>query len=410
MQTNAGQRALQLFRAHGGVLRTSTAISLGIHRGTLYALRDTGAIQAISRGVYCLAGHRVLNQADVVAAAIRVPRGIVCLISALAFHNITTRVPHSVSMAIPRRMRTPVIDDPPMTFHRFSNAAYAEGVERHSVEGLAVQTYSAEKTVADCFRFRNRIGMDVPLEALRLCRERKGSSMRQLLHYAAVCRVETVMAPYLEAEFSPRGATVRKPLDYTDLGDEASRSVDFRVAEAAARYADARKRVIIIAGPNGAGKTTFAREFLPQEAACPAFVNADYIAAGLSPFAPDVAAIKAGKLMLREIRDHVSKEESFALETTLAGQRYTRAIAAWRDAGYGVKLIFLYLPSVDMAIRRVASRAAQGGHNIPEATIRRRYAAGWRNFNALYKPLVDAWALYDNSGPQPRLIEEGENE
>ncbi len=410
MTTHSITRAVQIFRAHGDILRTSQAMQLGIHPRTLYSLRNNGTVQQLSRGLYCLSDHAVFDQPDLVAAALRVPKGVVCLISALAFHDMTTQIPRSVAMAIPRRMRSPVIDHPPMSFHRFNDASYGAGIETHNVQGVEMRIYSPEKTIADCFRFRTRIGMDVILEALRLYRERKTSSPRKLLHYAAICRVEKVMAPYLEAEFSPRVESPRKTLDYAGLGDKVSRSVHSQVAEAAAIYADTRKRIIIIAGPNGAGKTTFAREFLPQEAACSAFVNADYIAAGLSPFAPDVAAIKAGKLMLREIRDHVRKEESFALETTLAGQRYIKAIAAWQDAGYGVKLIFLQLRSVHLAIRRVAVRVAQGGHDIPEATIRRRYAAGWHHFNALYKPLVDAWALYDNSNPQPRLIEEGVNE
>jgi len=404
------QHGLDVFRAAGGVLRASQAISRGIHPRVLYALRDEGLIAGISRGLYCLADHRTMDQPDLVAASLRVPRGVVCLISALSFHGITTQIPHEVSVAILRTINKPNVDYPPIRFFLYRLPYFEAGIEEHDIAGTRVRVYCPEKTIADCFRFRNRIGMGVALEALRLYRERRRPSPRKLLHYAAICRVERTMTPYLEAEFSPRAVSERPSLDYAALAGRASRTLAARVAEAAARYADARKRVIIIAGPNGAGKTTFAREFLPREARCPAFVNADYIAAGLSPFDPDAAAIKAAKLMLSEIGAHVQREESFALETTLAGHRYAREIAAWRKAGYGVKLIFLSLCSVELAIRRVAARVVQGGHNIPEATIRRRYAAGWDNFNAVYKPLVDAWALYDNSGPQPRLIEEGENE
>jgi predicted ABC-type ATPase len=168
------------------------------------------------------------------------------------------------------------------------------------------------------------------------------------------------------------------------------------------------KRVLIIAGPNGAGKTTFAREFLPKEADCPVFIDADLIAAGLSPFDPARAAIRAGRLMLEEIGRHAAAGISFAFETTLSGLTYAKRIPTWQAAGYRVKLFFLSLPSVEVAIARVAARVEQGGHAIPEEVIRRRYQAGWGNFNARYKHVVDAWVLYDNSGEIPRLLDEGE--
>ncbi|CAI07321.1 conserved hypothetical protein [Aromatoleum aromaticum EbN1] len=165
------------------------------------------------------------------------------------------------------------------------------------------------------------------------------------------------------------------------------------------------RKVIIIAGPNGAGKTTFAREFLPNEAGCPVFVNADLIAAGLAPFAPETAAVQAGRLMLEELKRHFAARESFAFETTLSGRGYLRHIVRWQSAGYRVKLIFLQLAQPDEAVARVAQRVKQGGHNIPEEVIRRRFAAGLANFSEHYAPLVDAWALYDNSGPSPVLLD-----
>ena len=169
------------------------------------------------------------------------------------------------------------------------------------------------------------------------------------------------------------------------------------------------RRIIILAGPNGAGKTTFAREFLPQEAHCPDFINADLIAAGLSPFDPAAAALQAGRLMLEEIRARVSRRQGFAFETTLSGRAYARQIPLWRSQGYHVKLIFLSLPSVEMAIARVSARVAQGGHAIPEAVIRRRFATGLHNFHKLYKVLVDSWTHYDNSGQSPVLIASEDN-
>ncbi len=169
------------------------------------------------------------------------------------------------------------------------------------------------------------------------------------------------------------------------------------------------KKIIIIAGPNGAGKTSFARTFLPKEAQCLRFINADLIAAGLSPFAPDVAAIKAGRIMLEEIAECVRREESFAYETTLSGLGYLTHIQQWRAQGFWVSLYFLALPNVEIAIARVAERVRQGGHNIPEPIIRRRFAAGLRNFEQHYKAEVDAWAKYNNTGETPVLLEWGEN-
>ena len=169
------------------------------------------------------------------------------------------------------------------------------------------------------------------------------------------------------------------------------------------------KKIVIIAGPNGAGKTTFAREFLPQEAGCPDFINVDLIAAGLSPFDPDRAALRAGRLVLEEMRRRVQSGDSFAFETTLAGRNYARLIPRWRGVGYRVKLIFLTLPTADVAIGRVAARVAQGGHDVPEEVVRRRFDAGLRNFERLYRGLVDTWILYDNSGSAPRRIALGDN-
>lgn len=171
----------------------------------------------------------------------------------------------------------------------------------------------------------------------------------------------------------------------------------------------AGKKIIIIAGPNGAGKTTFARSFLPDEAHLPRFINADLIAAGLAPFAPETAAIKAGRLMLEEIGACARRGESFAFETTLSGHGYLGHITGWREQGYRVSLYFLSLPDAETAIARVAERVRQGGHDIPEPIIRRRFVAGWDNFQRHYRAAVDDWALYDNVGNAPELIEWGEN-
>jgi predicted ABC-type ATPase len=158
-----------------------------------------------------------------------------------------------------------------------------------------------------------------------------------------------------------------------------------------------RKKIVIIAGPNGAGKTTFAMEFLLNEADCPDFINVDLIAQGLSPFDPDKVAIQAGKIMLSLISSKVSRGESFAFETTLAGLNYVRHIARWRKLGFHVKLVFLSLPSVDMAVARVRSRVVHGGHDVPEDVVRRRFAAGLKNFRMIYRDSVDSWVFVDNA-------------
>ena len=170
------------------------------------------------------------------------------------------------------------------------------------------------------------------------------------------------------------------------------------------------KKIVILAGPNGAGKTAFAQEFLRREGDCPIFVNADLIASGLSPFRPEMSAVRAGRIMLEEIRNHVRASRSFAFETTLSGRLYGRWIPQWRGQGYRVKLIYFRLASADLALSRVGARILQGGHGVPGDVVIRRFAAGWRNFNQVYKPLVDAWVLYDNSGDAPVRIEAGGKE
>jgi predicted ABC-type ATPase len=167
-----------------------------------------------------------------------------------------------------------------------------------------------------------------------------------------------------------------------------------------------QRRIIVLAGPNGAGKTTFAREYLLKEANCPDFVNVDLIAAGLSPFDPNRAAIRAGRIMFAEIQRRTRKGESFAFETTLSGHVYARLISRWRRAGYRVRLIFLSVPSPDIAIARVAARVAQGGHHVADAVVRRRFDSGLSNFHNIYKDLVDKWEWYDNAGNTPQLISE----
>jgi predicted ABC-type ATPase len=164
-------------------------------------------------------------------------------------------------------------------------------------------------------------------------------------------------------------------------------------------------RCIIIAGPNGAGKTTFAKQFLTEEEGIRHFVNADLIATGLSPLHPELAARAAGRLLLSEL-DRLTKERgSFALESTLSGRTYVERIERMKRAGYRIEIIFLKLETVELAIKRVAHRVRQGGHHVPTGDVRRRFLRGWPNFAHHYRQLADAWAVYENSGNQPVLLE-----
>ena len=164
------------------------------------------------------------------------------------------------------------------------------------------------------------------------------------------------------------------------------------------------RKIVILAGPNGAGKTTLAREYLP--AGLP-FVNADLIAAELVPEDPAAAAVRAGQVMLEQLDALARAGRSFALETTLAGRNYVRRLERWRASGYVAELIFLQLPAPEMAVRRVRLRVRQGGHDIPEAVVRRRFDAGLRNFRELYSGAVDFWMRFDNGGIPAALIDRG---
>jgi len=165
-----------------------------------------------------------------------------------------------------------------------------------------------------------------------------------------------------------------------------------------------RPNLYIIAGPNGAGKTTFARKFLPQYVECLEFVNADLIATGVSPFAPEKAALRAGRIMLEQIHSLGNQGHDFGFETTLSGKSYVRLINELKQKkGYRIHLFFLWIASVKLALERIELRVRQGGHNIPEAVVRRRFDRGLSNFFQFYQPIVDRWIIFDNSGDVPEV-------
>ena len=163
-------------------------------------------------------------------------------------------------------------------------------------------------------------------------------------------------------------------------------------------------RLYIIAGPNGAGKTTFAREFLPRYAECKQFVNADFIAGGLAPFSPETAALRAGRLLLEQIRLLADKRSDFGFETTLSGVTYVSLLRKLKAQGYRIQMFFLWIPNVELALKRIADRVRMGGHDIPKNVVRRRFHKGLQNLFKLYRPLLDSWTIFDNSGVLPQLI------
>jgi predicted transcriptional regulator of viral defense system len=197
--SSTAERALSIFRAQGGVLKTQSAMKLGIHPRTLYALRDDALLERLDRGLYRLADAKSLSNPDFVTVALKVPKGVICLISALAFHQMTTQIPHAIFLAIAANDQAPALRYPPLRLFWYSKTAFEDGVDAVDIDGTTVRIYSAERTLADCFKYRNKIGIDVCVEALNLYRRRGKMKLDKLENYAKLCRVERVMRPYMEA-------------------------------------------------------------------------------------------------------------------------------------------------------------------------------------------------------------------
>jgi predicted transcriptional regulator of viral defense system len=193
-------KARAVFTEHGGMLRTSKALRLGIHPRTLYALRDAGEIEQVGRGLYRLSTAPPLSSPDLVPIAIRIPRAVVCLISALAHHGLTTQIPHAIDIALPSHANVPKVDGVPLRVFWYPERSFRVGVEVVTIDDVSIRIYSVEKTIADCFKYRNKIGLDIVIEALRTYRERTPKPNRaKLMKFAEINRVQKIMRPYLEA-------------------------------------------------------------------------------------------------------------------------------------------------------------------------------------------------------------------
>jgi len=193
------QKAREVFRKHGDIMRMADALRAGIHRRTLYTMRDNGQIEGLARGLYRLKDAPPLGHPDLVTVMAKIPNGVIYLLSALAFHEMTTQIPHEVWVAIPRNSKAPRLAYPPVRVIRLSEAPFGAGIETHQMDGMAVRVYSREKTLADCFKHRSDIGLDTVLEAVRMYKAQKKVHVDAILRYAEVCRVAQVARPYLES-------------------------------------------------------------------------------------------------------------------------------------------------------------------------------------------------------------------
>lgn len=199
-QGSANLVARNVFKRHGGMLRTREAIRLGIHPRALYALRDSGELVSVGRGLYRLAAAPPLTHPDWITIALRVPQAVICLVSALAHHELTTQVPHHIDIALPSHAQVPKANGVPVRVFWFPEHAFRAGIDVITVDQVRIRIYSPEKTIADCFKYRHKIGIDLAVEALRNYRQRvRKLPVQKLLEYARICRVERVMRPYLEA-------------------------------------------------------------------------------------------------------------------------------------------------------------------------------------------------------------------
>jgi len=194
----AFESTIEAFKKHGGVLRISEAIKLGINPKIMYALLDRGIIKKLERGLYRLSQTPHAENSDLIIVSKKIPDAVICLISALFYHNITTQIPNKISISLPHGHHRPKIDYPPLKVYRFSTESFNNGILIEEIDGIDVKIYDPAKTIADCFKFRNKIGLDVAIEALKMGYQDKKIKPAEILKYARICRVEKIIMPYLE--------------------------------------------------------------------------------------------------------------------------------------------------------------------------------------------------------------------
>ena len=191
-------KAKEIFREKGGILRATEAIKAGVHPRTLYEMVEKEVVEKLSRGVYRIADLPPMGNPDIVSVAVRIPKGVICLVSALAFYEMTTQVPYRIYIAVKKHSWAPRVDYPPVRIMWYGDKAYSSGVETPIVDGVEIRIYSPEKTLADCFKYRNKIGLDTAIEALKLYRDRRRIKIDEVFRFARICRVDKIMRPYLE--------------------------------------------------------------------------------------------------------------------------------------------------------------------------------------------------------------------
>ncbi len=193
------QELMNFFQGHGGVARFSTVLKAGFHPDSLIALEKEGKVEKIARGLYRVANYTYGTHPDFVIASLQSPRGVICLLSALSFYDATSEIPKYVDLAIPQGTHANRIKYPPVRFYRFASKAWKTGIEEHDIERHKIKVYSLAKTIADCFKFRNKIGMDVARDALKVAVTEKGTKPKEIMQYAKICRVDSIIKPILEA-------------------------------------------------------------------------------------------------------------------------------------------------------------------------------------------------------------------
>lgn len=190
------KKALALIKSKGGIIETNQAIHLGISRKTLYSLTEKNVLHRMKKGLYCLSKYA---SPDFSILFKMIPRGVLCLISALYIHELTTQIPHFIFLAIPRGYKPPPMKHLPMKYIHSPKESFETGVELHKIDDVEIRCYSKERTIADCFKHRNKIGLDVAIEALKMYWRKPGANISKLMHYARLSRVENIMNPYIEA-------------------------------------------------------------------------------------------------------------------------------------------------------------------------------------------------------------------